>query len=111
MALLGIGLSATMTVAAFQQLLADKTGVPPSMQQVLFGYPQKVLPLPDDKQSATLASLGVPSGETLVVRPTEGRSEASAAPQPSTSLSNGIVQSISASPSRAPHQVCRPSRD
>lgn len=102
------GLSGAMTVAAFQQLLAEKTGVPLNMQQVLFGYPQKVLPLPNDKHSATLASLGVPSGETLVVRAKEGSAEAHAAQTPPTS--NGLLQpaqGLLAPPNLAPHQVWR----
>ncbi len=62
------GLDPGMTVSAFQDLISEKCGVPAPSQELLSGYPQQILALPEDRGVATLASLGLASGETLVVR-------------------------------------------
>eukprot|EP00884_Botryococcus_braunii_P013131 jgi/Botrbrau1/21819/Bobra.0190s0036.2 len=62
------GLDVNMSLAAFQEVIAEKCGVPAASQEILCGYPQKVLPLPENKEASTLGSLGLASGETLVVR-------------------------------------------
>ncbi|PSC76056.1 Ubiquitin thioesterase OTU1 isoform A [Micractinium conductrix] len=65
------------TAAEFRQLLADKTGVPADRQEVRGGFPPKPLQWPADG-GATVASLGVQSGDSLTVTALPG--SAAAAP-------------------------------
>ncbi|CAD7696213.1 unnamed protein product [Ostreobium quekettii] len=57
-----------MSVASFQELLAKETGVEAAVQEVLVGFPPKLLQLPADPQKAQISCLGIEDGETIVVR-------------------------------------------
>lgn len=59
-------------MAAFQELLAAKTGVAPALQELLAGFPPQVINLPPDRAAATVASLGLHSGDNLTVRQLAG---------------------------------------
>ncbi|KAK9839310.1 hypothetical protein WJX81_006947 [Elliptochloris bilobata] len=60
------GLGPALSVAALQDLLAERTGVPPHEQELLTGFPPAVLRLPDDRSAAASAALPLASGDTLV---------------------------------------------
>ncbi|KAK9802938.1 hypothetical protein WJX72_000560 [[Myrmecia] bisecta] len=72
------GLEGSLSVRAFQQMLAEKTGVPAAAQEILAGFPPKPLQLPADSAGATLADLPLQNGDTVVVRQAAGSSAAPA---------------------------------
>ncbi|CAD7703064.1 unnamed protein product [Ostreobium quekettii] len=65
------GLDPSMSVAAFQDLLAKDTGVEPDAQEVLVGFPPKLVQLPADPWNTAISTLGIEHGETIVVRKNE----------------------------------------
>ncbi|DBB01392.1 hypothetical protein WJX77_010639 [Trebouxia sp. C0004] len=62
------GLDPEMTVAAFQELLASRLGVPLAYQELLAGFPPKSVQMPAEASSVALSSLMLANGDTLVVR-------------------------------------------
>ena len=55
------------SIAEFQQLLAEKSGVQPHEQELLSGFPPRPLQLPGDRAGTAVASLGIQSGDSLTV--------------------------------------------
>lgn len=81
------GLDGSLSVAEFQQLLAEKTGVPAPEQELLAGFPPAAIKLPADTSASTLSSLPVANGDTIVVRRREGvPSAAIAVPETATAV-------------------------
>jgi hypothetical protein len=54
-------------VAEFQDMLASSTGVQPFEQELLAGFPPRPLQLPEDRAAATVASLGIQTGDSVTV--------------------------------------------
>lgn len=59
------------SVAAFMEQLGQKTGLPPTRQEVLAGFPPKLVDLPADR-SGSLSQLGLQRGDLLTVRELPG---------------------------------------
>jgi ubiquitin thioesterase OTU1 len=57
----------TMPVTLFIDLLSEKTGVPRDSMELLCGFPPRVIKF-SNQQGATLASIGIRSGENITVR-------------------------------------------
>lgn len=62
------GVEPTTAVAEFQLLLESKLGVPINNQEILAGFPPKLLQLPSDAAATPLSDLGLADGDTLTVR-------------------------------------------
>lgn len=61
------GLDGRLSLPDFQELLAEKTGVPASHQELLGGFPPAPISLPA-LSSSTLGDLPIANGDTIVVR-------------------------------------------
>ena len=61
------GLDGSLSLSDFQELLAEKTGVPASHQELLGGFPPAPISLPA-VGSSTLGDLPIANGDTIVVR-------------------------------------------
>eukprot|EP00197_Chlamydomonas_leiostraca_P007834 CAMPEP_0202859510 /NCGR_PEP_ID=MMETSP1391-20130828/1587_1 /ASSEMBLY_ACC=CAM_ASM_000867 /TAXON_ID=1034604 /ORGANISM="Chlamydomonas leiostraca, Strain SAG 11-49" /LENGTH=381 /DNA_ID=CAMNT_0049538545 /DNA_START=147 /DNA_END=1292 /DNA_ORIENTATION=+ len=57
-----------MSVEAFQAVLHEKTGVAPSQQEILCGFPPKQAAIPADASTTPLSSLPIQNGDTITVR-------------------------------------------
>lgn len=57
-----------MTIAAFQELLADRLGVPTDFQEILAGFPPTLVQMPPETSATPLSTLGIANGDTLVLR-------------------------------------------
>ncbi len=79
------GLDGGLSIAAFQELLAEKTGVAPPQQEILTGFPPAPIQLPAEG-SGSLGDLPISNGDTIVVRRGEGAAEA--AQQPAVSAAS-----------------------
>lgn len=77
-----------LSLSAFQELLAEKTGVPPSQQELLTGFPPAPIQLPAG--AATLADLPISNGDTVVVRRREGIAAAVQQPEPSPAFAEEV---------------------
>lgn len=71
------GLDGGLSLSEFQELLAEKTGVPASHQELLGGFPPAPIPLPAIG-SSTLGDLPIANGDTIVVRRKEVSTTAAA---------------------------------
>ncbi|BDA47793.1 probable ubiquitin thioesterase OTU1 at C-terminar half [Coccomyxa sp. Obi] len=61
------GLDGGLSLSDFQEMLAEKTGVPASHQELLGGFPPAPISLPAGG-SCTLGDLPIANGDTIVVR-------------------------------------------
>lgn len=75
------GLDGALSLSAFQELLAEKTGVPAFQQELLAGFPPAPLRMPTDRTS-TLGDLPIANGDTVVVRKKEGAAASASAQRP-----------------------------
>ncbi|GMH35786.1 hypothetical protein BSKO_03654 [Bryopsis sp. KO-2023] len=58
-------LDTSMTLEAFQNIVADKTGIDPPLQAFKIGYPPLDIELPVDRKSVDLSMLGIASNEII----------------------------------------------
>ena len=64
------GIGSDASIAEFQAAIAAKSGVPAANQELMTGFPPQPLHVPADP-TGTVTSLGISSGETILVRRTE----------------------------------------
>ncbi|MEW5306650.1 MAG: hypothetical protein WDW36_009102 [Sanguina aurantia] len=75
------GVDPGMSVHAFQQHLSSMAGAPdPELQELLAGFPPKVIVMPEDRHTASLNSLQIQNGDTITIRQLAGA--AARAPPP-----------------------------
>jgi len=74
-------LDGALSLSAFQELLAEKTGVPAFQQELLAGFPPAPLQMPTASTS-TLGDLPIANGDTIVVRKKEGAAASASAQRP-----------------------------
>ena len=108
------GLSPSLPVKEFLDLLHEKTGVPPASQELLLGFPPKPRALPSDLSAQSLSDLGLVSGDTFTLRAataaadavmmtqTEAPKDASSAP---ATLAAAPLNHISGSSAVAPRST------
>lgn len=78
------GLDPEMTVAAFQELLASRLGVPIAHQELLAGFPPKPVQMPAEASAVALSSLNLANGNTVVLRRLASSAAATASPVPTS---------------------------
>jgi ubiquitin thioesterase OTU1 len=71
-------LATDCTLGDLKAVVAEKTGIPPESQELLAGFPPKLL-APAEGDAATCASCGVSNGESITVRELPGVVAAAAA--------------------------------
>ncbi|KAL0050495.1 hypothetical protein WJX82_000792 [Trebouxia sp. C0006] len=95
------GLDPEMTVAAFQELLASRLGVPIAYQELLAGFPPKSVQMPAEASAVALSSLNLANGDTVVLRRLASSSAAAATQSaaPTTTPSSAPTASTEAAAS------------
>lgn len=83
------------TFGDLKSIVAEKTGIPPQAQELLAGFPPKLIS-PTTGDAATCASLGMSDGESIMVRELKGEASAAAAgdPKPSPTPSLGAFRAL-----------------
>ncbi|DBA66211.1 TPA: hypothetical protein ACH3X2_002587 [Trebouxia sp. C0005] len=93
------GLDPEMTVAAFQELLASRLGVPIAYQELLAGFPPKSVQMPAEASAVALSSLKLANGDTVVLRRLTSLAAATPSPAPSTAPDSAPTASFDAAAS------------
>lgn len=97
------------SVAEFRALLAQTTGVPADLQEVRGGFPPKLLEFPADA-AASIASLGIQSGDSLTVTRLAGTPAAAPAAAPAA-VPAATAPAAAAAPNNGHHALAGLSED
>ncbi|KJE97376.1 ubiquitin thioesterase OTU1 [Capsaspora owczarzaki ATCC 30864] len=86
---------ATTTLTELRGLLVSLCSIHPDNQKILSGYPPKELVDPSGGGASTLAELGIKSGETLRIEPSNAAPASASQPQPTPQQNAKTGQALS----------------